>query len=88
MVLDLNLSNLGIGQHDAAMIGFWGTVAGCWGGILLGAMADMVPLPVKQRTGCLKLFIIALYTGALGSFAGLRIAPAPTYGANQFRARH
>ena len=31
-MLDLNLSNLGIGQHDAAMIGFWAMAAGCSAG--------------------------------------------------------
>ena len=61
MVLDLNLSNLGISQHDAAMIGFWSMVAGCSMGIVLGWVADRVPLEVKQRYGGLKLFILLLY---------------------------
>ena len=68
MVLDLNLSTLGIGQHDAAMIGFWSTVAGCSMGILLGWVADRVSLEAKQQYGGLKLFIVLMYVGALGFF--------------------
>jgi hypothetical protein len=68
VVLDLNLSNLGISQHDAAMIGFWSMVAGCGMGMLLGWVADRVALPAKQRYGGLKLFIVLLYAGALVCF--------------------
>jgi FLVCR family MFS transporter len=68
VVLDLNLSNLGIGQHDAAMIGFYAMSAGCFAGIALGWVADRVPLETKQHYGGLKLFIVLLYIGALGFF--------------------
>jgi MFS transporter, FLVCR family, disrupted in renal carcinoma protein 2 len=68
VVLDLNLSTIGIGQHDAAMIGFYAMTAGCFAGMALGWVADRVPLETKQQYGGLKLFIVLLYIGALGFF--------------------
>ena len=43
-MLDLNLSNLGIGQHDAAMIGFWAMAAGCSAGNYSLLIAHCSPL--------------------------------------------
>lgn len=42
--------------------------AGCSAGIVLGWVADAVPLETKQQYGGLKLFIVLLYIGALGCF--------------------
>ena len=42
--------------------------AGCSAGIVLGWVADAVPLQTKQQYGGLKLFIVLLYLGALGFF--------------------
>jgi len=52
-VLNVNLSDLGYDQSSAGWIGFAGTLAGCAGGVLIGAFSDRV----KE----MKLFLLVLF---------------------------
>jgi len=56
--LNVNLSNLGYDQDSAGWIGFAGTIAGCIGGVVIGAFADMVK---RMKLLLLTLFALATF---------------------------
>ncbi|CAH1786068.1 unnamed protein product [Owenia fusiformis] len=59
-VLDINLNPIGVGQDEAAWIGFYGTLAGCVSGLLVSRLADVF-------SGHLKLILIALCVQSVAS---------------------